>query len=239
MAVANPIKKKVKILLVEDQILIQKVVEASVSDFCDLMWVTSVAQAEQELIHNPYSLIILDVLLPDGSGFEFCRKIRAQDQFKEVPIIFLTGQGEVDHRVHGFALGADDYVVKPFEPKEFRARIEVRLKKIESGMQTSLIRHNFRLDLMGQKAFMTPGDGAELNLNLTPIEFKLLAHFMKHEGQTFSREDLMNTVWGKGVHVSAHTVDTHISSLRKKMGDCGVYLKAIMKRGYCLSFASM
>lgn len=239
MTIVNPLKKKVKVLLVEDQILVQKVVEASISDICDLKWVTSVAQAELELREHPYSLIVLDVVLPDGSGFEFCRRVRAQDQFKDVPIIFLTGQGEIDHRVHGFSLGADDYVVKPFEPKEFRARIEVRLKKLESGMQTSLVRHNFRLDLMGQKAFMTPKDGAELNLNLTPIEFKLLAHFMKNEGQTFSREELMNTVWGKGVHVSAHTVDTHISSLRKKMGESGVYLKAIMKRGYCLTFASM
>lgn len=235
MSANSSLRKRV--LLVEDQIVMQKVVAASLADVCELTWVISVALAESELKFNTYSLIILDVLLPDGSGFDFCQRVRSQDQYNSIPIIFLTGQADVDHRVHGFAIGADDYVVKPFEPKEFRARIEAWLKKDASTIQTCLKRNNFRLDLMAQKAFHSIEDGAEQNLNLTPIEFKLLAHLIKYEGQVFSREELMATVWGQGVHVSAHTVDTHISSLRKKIGDSGSHLKAILKRGYCLSFS--
>ena len=146
--------------------------------------------------------------------------------------MFLTGNAGVDQRVLGFELGADDYIVKPFEPKEFRARILAKIKR-RTG-KSSFALSVFRIDLPTQKATMDTSEGP-VELTLTPIEFKLLVHFLRNEGQVFSREDLLTSVWGGTVHVSGHTVDTHISALRKKLGEYGSCFRAVVKRGYCFN----
>lgn len=225
-----------RILLVEDALSMQLVVQAAVGSLCALTCVTSIADAERELASGPYALLLLDVELPDGNGFEFCKKIRDQNKFQNLPIIFLTWKAEVDQRVLGFSLGADDYIVKPIEPKEFAARIESKLKRRPQGpLQTTFRKSDFRVDLTSHRIFLVQASGGETELNLTPIEFKLLVHFLRNEGVVISREELLVAVWGDSVHVSAHTIDTHISSLRKKISSTGHHLKAVVKKGYCFS----
>lgn len=229
-----------RILLVEDALSMQLVVQAAVGSLCSLTCVTTIADAQRELSMGPYALLLLDVELPDGDGFEFCRQLRAQEKFQHLPIIFLTWKSEVDNRVLGFSLGADDYIVKPIEPKEFSARIESKLKRRPQGpLQTVFRKSDFRVDLTSHRVFLMTADKTsdESELNLTPIEFKLLVHFLRNEGVIISREELLTAVWGDSVHVSAHTIDTHISSLRKKISGTGHHLKAVVKKGYCFYLA--
>lgn len=158
-------------------------------------------------------------------------------EFADLPIIFLTGHGEIEDKVLGFQLGADDYVTKPIEPTEFTARVLGKLRR-QKSTQTVIKQGGYRVDLSKQKAFSADGNGQEVELNLTPIEFKLLTHFLQNEKKIFSRQDLLQLFWGNTVHVSGHTVDTHISSLRKKMGPAGILLHSVFKKGYCFGAAA-
>ncbi|MBX9767988.1 MAG: response regulator transcription factor [Bdellovibrionales bacterium] len=225
--------EKNKVLLVEDATDVQLIVRASLDHFCEVECVKTVAEAESKISSRSYSLFILDVNLPDGQGFSVCEKIRTSAHGSETPVIFLTGQADVSNRVLGFALGADDYVIKPLESLEFAARVQAKFRRTKS-LQTSISKGDLRIDLTTQKAIQKRA-GGEVDLALTPIEFKLLANFMKNEGKTFSKFELLSVIWGGSVHVSSHTVDTHISSLRKKIGDSSKYLRSVVKKGYCFS----
>jgi two-component system, OmpR family, phosphate regulon response regulator PhoB len=225
-----------RILLVEDALSMQLVVQAAVGNLCSLTCVTNIADAEKELAQGPYSLLLLDVELPDGNGFEYCKRLRDQEKFHNLPIIFLTWKSDIEQKVFGFSLGADDYIVKPIEPKEFVARVISKLNRRPKGpLQTTFCKGDFRIDLTSHRVFLVTGEIPEKELNLTPIEFKLLVHFLRNEGVVLSREELLVAVWGDSVHVSAHTIDTHISSLRKKIAITGHSLKAVVKKGYCFS----
>lgn len=225
-----------KVLLVEDSAPMRMIVEATLGPICELESVESLSQAREALAKNEYALLLLDVGLPDGDGFEFCRSVRSDSRFAALPIIFLTGESDVERRVLGFEMGADDYVTKPFEPKEFRARVRARINRTQAEAKgTALSFGNFSVDLTRQKAFLKI-EGSLRELSLTPIEFKLLVQFLRHQGQVFSREELLTVVWGNAVHVSGHTVDTHISSLRKKVGNYSYCFKAVVKKGYCFTF---
>lgn len=226
-----------RVLLVEDNSGMQKIVQSAIANVCELVVAGTLSQGEQELNAHPYDLLILDVVLPDGDGFEFCKQLRTREQFQELPIIFLTGQSDVEHRVQGFSLGADDYIVKPIELKEFVARVEAKLKrKPIIKLQTTIEKASFRIDLITQRIFQKDDEGKDHDLDLTPIEFKLLVQFLNNEGKIFSRVQLLLSVWGGSIKVSNHTIDTHISTLRKKLGDSGRYLKVAVKQGYYFSF---
>lgn len=225
---------KSKVLLVEDIPAMQMLVKSLIGQACLLTCADNLKQAEEALNNHQFSLVLLDVILPDGNGFEFCEMIRKQERFQGLPIIFLTSQNEIKDRVRGFNLGADDYVIKPFEPNEFVARVNAKLKRIVSARpQTSLYHRSFEIDLKSLRAFSLSSDGAKISLGLTPIEFKLLTHFINHEEKIVSRENLVKAAWGDAIHVTAHTVDTHISSLRKKLRCTHYDLKAVVKQGYC------
>ncbi len=224
-----------KVLLVEDMPSMQMVVQSLIGDKCHLTCVSDLKTAEKELVANSFSLVLLDVDLPDGDGFQFCEKLRASEKFRDMPIIFLTGKDQVEDRVKGFRLGGDDYVTKPLEPKEFIARFEAKLRTTSRAPQTIIQRGAFRLDTTAQKAYLKNEARVEADLGLTPIEYKLLAYFIKNEGRVFAREEIKTSVWGAGSFVSDHTLDTHIYSTRKKMAPYGKCLKAIVKQGYTFS----
>lgn len=225
-----------KVLLVEDDLGMQKIVQAVIAPRCDLTCVGTLTGAQGEIEDSEYALLILDVHLPDGDGFSFCRQVRANPKFNDLQIIFLTGHGDKEHKVHGFSLGADDYVVKPIEPMEFIARVEARLNiKQRTKVQTNFQAAGFRVDLISQRVYRSEASGTERALELTPIEFRLFVHFLSNEGKIFSRENLLQAIWGGAVSVSTHTIDTHISSLRKKLGDVGRLLRNVLKKGYCFS----
>ena len=221
-----------RILIVEDSLTTQTLIQSSLDQIAIIQCVSSIADAEKELNKNNYDLLILDVLLPDGDGFNFCQKLRNQPKFSDLPLIFLTGQTELDDKVKGLKLGGDDYIVKPFAPDELQARVQARLRRKPKDSSTLSV-DGFHIDFNAQAVFFKGSQiEQEQNLDLTRIEFKLLVFFLRHIGKTFSRADLLQKVWGESTHVSEHTVDTHISSLRKKIVATGYQIKSVLKQGY-------
>ena len=158
-------------------------------------------------------LVVLDWKLPKVSGIEVCRRLRAKPETKNIPVIMLTARGEESDRVRGLDTGADDYIVKPFSMSELAARVRAVLRRIRPGLADDRIRHG---DLVIDRvAHRVKRDGKEIHLG--PTEFRLLDYLMQHPGRVFSREQLLDAVWGSDVYVEARTVDVHIGRLRKAL----------------------
>lgn len=224
-----------KVLYVEDDAEFQAAAKNALTECCELSVAGSIMDAQLSLEAEEYDLILLDISLPDGNGMLFCKRLREIPKFQDTPIVFCSSQADVQNRIQGFALGADDYVVKPFDPGELRARVETRLKR-KTRTLTAFDKGIFHVDLLGQKISMKTFEGTSVPLQLTPIEFKMLVLFLRNEKKLFSRDQLLQAVWGQDTHVSAHAIETHTSSLRKKIGDAGRFLKAVPKKGYYFTF---
>jgi two-component system phosphate regulon response regulator PhoB len=158
-------------------------------------------------------LVVLDWMLPKVSGIEVCRRLRSRPETRNVPIIILTARGEETDRIRGLDTGADDYVVKPFSMIELTARIRAVLRRIRPGLAEDRIRHG---DIVIDRVAHRVRRGVR-EVHLGPTEFRLLDYLMQHPGRVFSREQLLDAVWGSDVYVEARTVDVHIGRLRKAL----------------------
>jgi len=158
-------------------------------------------------------LVVLDWMLPKVSGIEVCRRLRQKSETRNLPIIMLTARGEESDRVRGLDTGADDYIVKPFSMSELAARVRAVLRRIRPGLAEDRI-HNGSI-VIDRVAHRVKRDGREVHLG--PTEFRLLDYLMQHPGRVFSREQLLDAVWGADVYVEARTVDVHIGRLRKAL----------------------
>ena len=162
-------------------------------------------------------LVLLDWMMPKLSGVEVCRRLRRRPETRLTPIIMLTARGDETDRITGLDYGADDYVVKPFSTPELLARVRALLRRAQPGLLDDVIRQgNIEIDV---KAFRVRRDEKEVHLG--PTEFRLLEHFMRYPGRVFSREQLLDSVWGRDVYVEARTVDVHIGRLRKALKKAG------------------
>jgi len=157
-------------------------------------------------------LIVLDVMLPDGDGFEFCRHLRADPATADVPVLFLTARSEEIDRVLGLEIGGDDYVTKPFSPRELVARVKAHLRRRESKRPQTVEAGPIRIDVAARRAYFE----GEL-LALTATEFRLLEFFLSNPGKVFSREQLLSHIWGDDTHVTPRNVDVHIRRLRERI----------------------
>ncbi|CAN5736966.1 phosphate regulon transcriptional regulator PhoB [soil metagenome] len=158
-------------------------------------------------------LIVLDWMLPKVSGIEVCRRLRQRTETRNVPIIMLTARGEESDRIRGLDTGADDYIIKPFAMSELSARIRAVLRRIRPGLAEDRV-HIGDL-VIDRVAHRVKRAGSEIHLG--PTEFRLLDYLMQHPGRVFSREQLLDAVWGSDVYVEARTVDVHIGRLRKAL----------------------
>ncbi len=160
-------------------------------------------------------LVVLDLMLPDMSGTEVCRTLRAQSQTAELPVVMLTARGEEVDRVVGFELGADDYVTKPFSPRELALRVKAVLRRREptASEARQLAHGDLLLDLDRHRCHVSDEE-----VDLTAKEFGLLATLMIRPGRVFTREKLLDELWGSEVTVTHRTVDTHMKRLREKLG---------------------
>jgi two-component system phosphate regulon response regulator PhoB len=174
-------------------------------------------------------VIVLDLMLPDLSGTEICRRIRDQERTREIPVIMCTAKGEEIDRVVGFEVGADDYVVKPFSVRELVLRIRALLRRVNRvDGEPSLIRFGrLKIDRDAHRAWV---DDAEIGL--TALEFRLLHAFMSRKGRVQTRDALLSDVWGIEAEVTTRTVDTHVKRLREKLGDAGNYIETLRGVGY-------
>jgi two-component system phosphate regulon response regulator PhoB len=177
-------------------------------------------------------LIVLDWMLPKVSGIEVCRRLRQRNETRNVPVVMLTARGEESDRVRGLDTGADDYVVKPFSMTELTARIRAVLRRIRPGLAEDRVRRGDIL--IDRVAHRVKRGGQEVHLG--PTEFRLLDYLMQHPGRVFSREQLLDAVWGSDVYVEARTVDVHIGRLRKALNDAdGVDpIRTVRSAGYSL-----
>jgi two-component system, OmpR family, response regulator RegX3 len=190
------------------------------------------AEALDEFAHREVDLVLLDLMLPDMEGLDVCRQIRTTS---DVPLIILTARGEEVDRVVGLEVGADDYVAKPFSIRELVARIRALLRR----SQRPVARHTIRIGdvLLDPGARIATNEGRKLDL--TAKEFDLLHYLMQHAGDVVRREDIMSDVWDAHWFGSTKTLDVHVSSLRKKLGDqpeASVYIRTV--RGVGLRFSS-
>ena len=177
-------------------------------------------------------LVVLDWMLPKVSGIEVCRRLRQRNETRNLPIVILTARGEESDRVRGLDTGADDYVVKPFSMTELTARIRAVLRRLRPGLAEDRVR---RGDLLIDRvAHRVKRAGQEIHLG--PTEFRLLDYLMQHPGRVFSREQLLDAVWGSDVYVEARTVDVHIGRLRKALGvsEADDPIRTVRSAGYSL-----
>ncbi|URW76948.1 phosphate regulon transcriptional regulator PhoB [Sphingomonas donggukensis] len=178
-------------------------------------------------------IVLLDWMIEGGiSGLEVCRRLRRQTATQNVPIIMLTARGEEEDRVRGLETGADDYVTKPFSPRELIARVNAVLRRVRPGLAgESLTYGDLEMDTVGHKV-KRGGDTVALG----PTEFRLLKHFLEHPGWVFSRERLLDAVWGHDSDIEARTVDVHIRRLRKaiNVGDRPDIIRTVRSAGYAL-----
>ena len=177
-------------------------------------------------------LVVLDWMLPKVSGVEVCRRLRSRPEIRNLPIIMLTARGEESDRIRGLDTGADDYIVKPFSMTELAARIRAVLRRIRPGLAEDRIRHG---DLVIDRAAHRVRRGPR-EVRLGPTEFRLLDYLMQHPGRVFSREQLLDAVWGSDVYVEARTVDVHIGRLRKALneGEEDDPIRTVRSAGYSL-----
>ena len=177
-------------------------------------------------------LVLLDWMLPGMSGLEICRQLRRRRETRSLPVIMLTARGEEVDRVRGLESGADDYVVKPFSPGEVVARVRAVIRRAHPETDAEQLAFaDVEMDLLSHRV-----QRAGRNLHLGPTEFRLLRHLMEHPGRVYSREQLLDAVWGHNVYVESRTVDVHIRRLRKALnaGGGADLIRTVRSAGYSL-----
>ncbi|WP_424244211.1 DNA-binding response OmpR family regulator [Elusimicrobium posterum] len=172
-------------------------------------------------------LFILDIMLPDTDGFSICRQIRSTPALAGVPVIFLSAKSEEIDKVLGLELGADDYVTKPFSLKELAARVKARLRRNGENIKTAVQENAL---VLNNEGFEVTADGKKIQLTVT--EFKILQLLYSKQGRVFSREKILDYVWGEDKEVFDRTIDVHIKNLREKLGKYGKNVKNIRSIGY-------
>ena len=188
--------------------------------------------AEIRLKENAPDVVILDWMLPGVYGIELCRRLRARPDTKALPIIMLTARGEESERVRGLATGADDYIVKPFSVPELLARVRGLLRRASPERMANVLSWG-DLELDREKRRVSrAGEPIELG----PTEYRLLEFFLEHPGRVFSREQLLDSVWGRDIYIDERTVDVHIGRLRKLLNPGGEQdpIRTVRGAGYAL-----
>ncbi len=207
-----------RLLLVEDEPAIREMLGYSLQRAgFDVVAAEDVATARRRIADRLPDLIILDWMLPDVSGIEYARALKRDDATRDVPIIMLTARVEEDDKVRGLDAGADDYMTKPFSPRELVARIGAVLRRTApGGADERVAAGGLSLDLAGHRV---SADGEAVALG--PTEYRLLSFFMTHAERVYSRGQLLDRVWGSNVYVEERTVDVHIRRLRKALEPFG------------------
>jgi two-component system, OmpR family, phosphate regulon response regulator PhoB len=220
-------------LVVEDEASLVELLRYNLEQ--DGFEVVCVADGEEALMmidERAPDIVLLDWMLPGLSGVEICRRLRSRPTTRNLPVIMITARSEETDRIRGLDTGADDYITKPFSMAELIARIRAVLRRIRPALAGDLIEvGDITID---RAAHRVVRNGQELHLG--PTEFRILDHFAQHPGRVFSREQLLNAVWGSDVYVEIRTVDVHIGRLRKALTKDGGAdpIRTVRSAGYAL-----
>ena len=219
-----------KILCVEDAPEVLLILENVLRGY-DYLFATNLKQAQELLARTQFSLVLLDIELPDGNAFEFMAN--SGEKFRGAQVIFLTGRKDLASKASAFSLGADDYIVKPFDPNELKLRVDAKLRKFAANANQLSIMRLGRLvcNLQEQRVFR--GDTGQM-IDLTFLEFRIFRLLAGAQNKIFSRHEILDRVWGHSISVTDRVVDVHISNLRKKLAGTGVTIEAVIGTGYRL-----
>lgn len=203
-----------KVLVVDDEFAIRDMLRMALemADF-SCIEAENIQVAHQLVVDERPDIVLLDWMLPGGSGLELLRRLKRNDSTADIPVIMLTAKTAEDNVIQGLDVGADDYITKPFAPRELLARIRALLRRSSGAGQDAVLRvAELTLEVESQRVLL----GGEL-LELGPTEYRLLQFFMTHQERAYSREQLLDQVWGANVYVEERTVDVHIRRLRKSL----------------------
>ena len=225
----------VNILVIEDEPDIRRNLEYNLGrEGFKASSVGSLYEANEKLKSKKFDLILLDLMLPDGSGLDLCKKIKSNSETEATPIIILTAKDDEVDKVVGFELGADDYVTKPFSVRELILRVKAILKRSDTKTKEVVeVERQFgdlKIDVDSHEVHVD----SQL-IELTALEFRLLKELVDKRGRVQSRDQLLSEVWGYNAEVTTRTVDTHIKRLREKLGSMGKYVQTIRGVGYKFS----
>ena len=219
-----------RILVVDDEPDILELTRFALSqEGFDVETAATGDEALAQLRRSRPDLVVLDLMLPDRPGTEVCRTMRGNPELADIPVIMLTARTDEVDRIVGFELGADDYVTKPFSPRELCLRVKAILRRgrLENGSPEQLQHHDLALDIERHQCTYR-GD----EVVLTAKEFLLLTSLMRRPGRVLTRERLLEEVWGEGIAVTHRTVDTHMKRLREKLGPAGDLIDTVRGVGY-------
>lgn len=206
-----------KVLLIEDEAAIREMLRFALQqEDYEVLQSETAQEATDILAHESIDLILLDWMLPGISGVELCKRLKKDNNSKKIPIIMLTARAEEDDKIQGLNAGADDYLTKPFSPRELMARIKAVLRRVSSNKVEEKILEYNGLVLNDRSHRIT---GNQKTIELGPTEYRLLHFLMVHPERVFSRAQLLDNVWGNNVYVEERTVDVHVRRLRKSLED--------------------
>lgn len=221
-----------KILIVEDERDIVDLLRYNLQEAgFETDYVRNGADALHSAIEQSPDLILLDLMLPEVDGLIVCRLLKNDPRTKNIPIVMVTAKTEERDRIAGLELGVDDYITKPFSPKEVVLRVSAVLRRIQAGKQVvetkQIERHGLTIDLDKHQVLTESGP-----IDLTATEFKLITLFARSPGRVFTRDILMDVIWGQEYYGVDRTVDTHVSRLRRKLGTFGEHIETVHGVGY-------
>jgi two-component system, OmpR family, phosphate regulon response regulator PhoB len=231
MSVAHALKPEPHVLVVEDETSLATLLRYNLER--EGYRVFTAHDGEEALIlaeEAKPDLVVLDWMLPELSGIEVCRRLRARGSMRNVPIVMLTARGEESDRVRGLDTGVDDYIVKPFLMNELLARLRAVLRRARPALVEDVLKlGDISVDRGTHRVKRAGRD-----IHLGPTEYKLLDHLMRHPGRVFSREQLLDAVWGSDVYVEARTVDVHVGRLRKAINEANERdpIRTVRSAGY-------
>jgi two-component system phosphate regulon response regulator PhoB len=225
--------KPTHVLVVEDEEALAQLLKYNLEK--EGYRVTVSGDGEEALVaadENKPDLVVLDWMLPKASGIEVCRRLRARQETRNTPIVMLTARTEESDRIRGLDIGADDYITKPFSMTELLARLRAVMRRIRPGLaDDKVVCGDITMDRVAHRV-----KRGSREVHLGPTEFRILDHLMQHPGRVFSREQLLDAVWGSDVYVEARTVDVHIGRLRKALmvGEESDPIRTVRSAGYAL-----
>lgn len=228
----DPLKKgSPRVLVVDDDAGQRLLFEKSLESKFEVVLLDSTANIVARVKELKPEVILLDVNLPTGGGYEACVLLQRDPFTAQVPVVFVTSRSDTESKVVGLGIGAQDYVVKPFDPLELEARIEARLRLKRATPTTTFHFDGVHIDVLAQ-TLHAERDGKMQEVHLTPHEYKLLSHFVQHVDRAFSREELLDAAWGQSIHVVDRVVDTSVSAIRKKLPEISDRIETVFGHGY-------
>lgn len=221
------------VLLVDDDQEILKLLQRRFPAEYRFFYASSPQQVSQNDLDSA-ELVLLDLHFPDGDGLRYCANLQEKLAKRTLPVFILTGESDSHTKVMGFSLGAEDFIVKPFDVQELKARIDSRFRRLEKERMTSEIvqKGDLTAEIPYQRVYLAKESRSE-EVFVTPIEFKLLTYLMRNEERVLSRRQLIDAVWGVETHMTDRTVDQHVSRIRKKIIRSDYQIEARHGVGYC------